>query len=103
MDEYSVTWEDTVEPHTLFAGSVAIRSDRLLLQHRSADDGPVLEFVPLGEVSAVERVHADERLDASPSLRVDLRYGRSLLLAGVVGAGVHLELLDALTTAVSGA
>lgn len=102
MNEYAVFWRDSAEPRSLYAGGLAIGDARIRLRG-SAGGTPIVDDVPRESIAAVEPVVEERWIAGFPSFRLDLSTGRSLLLASVVGAGVFVELLDALTTMFSGA
>ena len=97
MSEYAVVWRDNEEPHSLYAGGLMIE-DNVVRLRGSAGRHPVVCELPREEIASVQRARGQERLGGFPSLRLDLTTGRSLLLASVMGLGVLLDVLEALTT-----
>jgi hypothetical protein len=95
MKEFAVVWRDTAEPSSLYAGKLAVAPEGLRLRG-CAGRHAVERELPWDEIAAVDRLRGDERLGRFPSLRLQLRGGRSLRLASVMGAAMLAEIVDAL-------
>ena len=93
MTEHAVFWRDSASPGTVFGGGVVVERGRLRLR---GSDGRsrIVETVPAADLAALAPGAGAEPIGEYPSLRLDLRGGRSIVLAAVLGAAALVELLD---------
>ena len=86
MAEHAVFWRDSAAPGAVFGGGVAVERGRLRLR---GSDGRsrIVETVPAAELAAVAPGGDTEPIGEYPSLRLDLRGGRSIVLAAVARYG----------------
>ena len=93
MTEHAVFWRDSAAPGAVFGGGVAVERGRLRLR---GSDGRsrIVETVPAAELAAVAPGDDSEPIGDYPSLRLDLRGGRSIVLAAVLGTAALVELID---------
>jgi hypothetical protein len=104
MIEHAVFWKDSRAPGTLFGGGVVVERDHLRLRG-SDGHANVVETVPGPELAAVEPDAGAGSIAGFPSLRLDLRNGRSLVLAAALGSTTLVELINnllSLTTLLPG-
>jgi hypothetical protein len=97
MGEYAVVWRDSEHPFDLFAGGLSVADQRIRLRG-SAGRSPVAHEFGLDELESVSKSELREQIAGLPSLRLEFRTGRSLLLTSVMGVGVLFELLETLAT-----
>jgi len=100
MREQAVFWRDSAAPGALYGGGVVVEGGRLRLR---GSDGRarVVETVTGTDVAAVAPGGGSEPIGAYPSLRLDLRGGRSIVLAAVLGSAALVELVDNLLSLLS--
>jgi len=93
MKEHAVFWRDSAAPGMLYGGGVVVDGGRLRLR---GTDGRfrVVETVPAADLAAVAPGGSSEPIGEYPSLRLDLRSGRSIVLAAVLGTAALVELVD---------
>jgi hypothetical protein len=95
MGEYAIVWRDSEQPFDLFAGGLSVNDHRIRLRG-SAGRSPVAHEFGLEELETVSKSDLREQIAGFPSLRLEFRSGRSLLLTSVMGVGVLFELLETL-------
>lgn len=88
-------WRDSSVPGAVFGGGVVVEGDRLRLRGSDGRDR-VVETVPATALAGVAPGDDHEAIADYPSMRLDLRGGRSLVVAAVLGATVLAELADRL-------
>ena len=94
VDEQAVFWRESADPRTLYGGGVVVERDRVRLR---GSDGRtrVIQTFPASELVALAPGGPDS-IAEYPSLRLELRNGRSFVLAAVLGSAVLAELIDSL-------
>jgi len=100
MEEHAVFWRDSSDPGAVFGGGAVVERGGLRLR---GSDGRarVVETVPAGDVEGIEPGAEDDSIAEFPSLRLDLRNGRSIVLAAAVGGAMFAELVDSLTSLIA--
>jgi hypothetical protein len=101
MVEHTVFWRDSALPGTVFAGGVAVEGGRMRLR---GSDGRlrVVETLPAAELAGVDPGAGAAAIAGFPSVRVELRGGRSLVLAAALGMTALTELLANLSALLPG-
>jgi hypothetical protein len=92
VNQYPIVWTDSADESELWVGSLSLGNDRILLQGGNGYDEAAHEFA-LGTVARVRRAGAVERIDGYPSLRLELRAGRTITIASLISIGTISELL----------
>jgi hypothetical protein len=102
MIEQAVFWRDSAVPGALFAGGIAVEGGRMRLR---GSDGRlrVLETLPATQLAGVDAGAGAAAIAGFPSLRLDLRGGRSLVVAAALGMTALTELFANLVSLLPGA
>jgi hypothetical protein len=101
VSEYAIVWKDTDHPHDIYAGGLTIDPDGVRLRGSAGRRAIRHRFRP-ADIDAVRRAHPEQRIAGFPSFRLDLRSGRTLLLASVTGVGVITEVVETLSAMLPG-
>lgn len=102
MVEHTVFWRDSAAPGAVFAGGIAVESDRMRLR---GSDGRrrIVETLPATELASLDPSVDVAGIPGFPSVRVELQSGRSLVLAAALGMTALTELLMNLSSLLPGA
>ena len=95
MEEHAVFWRDLAAPQSIFGGGAIVERDRLWLR---GSDGceRVVEAVAADDLAGIAPGAAEEAIAEFPSLRLDLRSGRSIVLAAAIGGAMFADLVESL-------
>lgn len=96
MKEHAVFWRSSDDPGSVYGGGVVVEPGRVSLR---GSDGRarVVETVSADELAAVGAAD-EESIGGFPSVRLQLRGGRSLVIAAALGAAAVAELVDSLAS-----